>query len=148
MDAHETTATPARRRLDRRTVLKGAAWSVPAVVAVGATPAFAATDSVPPSVSITSISADKGNLTLQGTIGVAPGDLDAVLTNVSYKSVGQQERTPARDLPSQTITVAANPDGTWELVISGASNNTRYVFTIIQSDESENTATDSDEITL
>lgn len=43
MDAHETTATPVRRRLDRRTVLKGAAWSVPAVVAVGATPAFAAT---------------------------------------------------------------------------------------------------------
>lgn len=47
MDQHETTTPTERKPLGRRTVLKGAAWSVPAVVAVGATPAFAATgDSV------------------------------------------------------------------------------------------------------
>lgn len=42
MNAHETETTT-RPGLGRRTVLKGAAWSVPAVVAVGATPAFAQT---------------------------------------------------------------------------------------------------------
>jgi hypothetical protein len=38
---HETTTSPERSVLGRRTILKGAAWSVPAVLAVGATPAFA-----------------------------------------------------------------------------------------------------------
>ncbi len=41
MHEHETTTSPERSVLGRRTILKGAAWSVPAVLAVGATPAFA-----------------------------------------------------------------------------------------------------------
>lgn len=44
MDQHESTTTPERSVLGRRTILKGAAWSVPAVLAVGATPAFAASN--------------------------------------------------------------------------------------------------------
>ncbi len=48
MDQHETTTPTERKPLGRRTVLKGAAWSVPAVVAVGATPAFAATGALLP----------------------------------------------------------------------------------------------------
>lgn len=39
----DTLDAPKRSALARRTLLKGAAWSVPAVVVVGATPAFAAT---------------------------------------------------------------------------------------------------------
>lgn len=45
MHERETTTSPERSVLGRRTILKGAAWSVPAVLAVGATPAFASSTS-------------------------------------------------------------------------------------------------------
>ncbi len=60
MYERETTTSPERSVLGRRTVLKGAAWSVPAVLAVGATPAFASSTS---KVDVTSM-----NVTVDGKI--------------------------------------------------------------------------------
>jgi len=59
MNAHETETTT-RPGLGRRTVLKGAAWSVPAVVAVGVTPAFAQTGEQIPIFESVGLTADRG----------------------------------------------------------------------------------------
>lgn len=150
MDQHETTTPTERKPLGRRTVLKGAAWSVPAVVAVGATPAFAATlDTTPPNATLTGASASGTTITLTGTIGIAPGDnATASLTNEAYRSTGNQGRDADRDLPGQTLTASSYPSGAWTIELAGARANTRYVFTISQSDAAGNVGSDQIEVTV
>jgi len=72
MDQHNATPdTQERSSVARRTVLKGAAWSVPVVAVVGATPAFAATNTAfsftSPTPAVINATNSTSNLTASGT---------------------------------------------------------------------------------
>lgn len=90
MDQRATTTSTERKPFGRRTVLKGAAWSVPAVVAVGATPAFAATGTVP-LLEHVSLSAIRPTAQPQKVVNFTwqlKANADVTVTSISFGATG------------------------------------------------------------
>lgn len=122
VDQHETTASPERKALGRRTILKGAAWSVPAVLAVGATPAFAASNL---KVEVTGIvaSRDKKNVTFTLTVK-NENTIPVTISSVQYPT------PPGKWESFATATISATP---WA---AGSTANT-VQFTGTERDNSD-----------
>lgn len=113
MDQHETTTPTERKPLGRRTVLKGAAWSVPAVVAVGVTPAFAASD-IPPVSEQLSVTNNRGTFTYVWRFR----NDNATAMTVS----GVTATSPATLQPPISVTVSPGATGTFTFTATDAGN--------------------------
>lgn len=108
MNQHETTTPTERKPFGRRTVLKGAAWSVPAVVAVGATPAFAATGGGALAFSDQPAYIYSGNVTAVTFLGTSP-------------AVNQEQTiTVSSGTATGSVTILANQT-TWSVSVNASS---------------------------
>ncbi|MGD8214494.1 hypothetical protein [Aestuariimicrobium sp. Y1814] len=106
MDTIETTETATRTAVARRVLIKGAAWSVPAVTVLSATPAFAATNTV---FAFTDLS---------------PAVINAANPNdsVTVSGTGPDNATVTITIGGTTFTTpVAAPDGKWSYTIPAAS---------------------------
>lgn len=101
----ETTKTIASSALHRRTVVKGAAWSVPAITLLAATPAFAATNTVFAFTSLTPAVINATNPTDSITVSGTGPDNASISLMVGATTWG-------------TVTVTA---GEWSAVIPAGS---------------------------
>jgi len=122
VDQHETTTPTERKPLGRRTVLKGAAWSVPAVVAVGATPAFAATGQEP-TISITSISVAppaEDAIAPSLYINLVNND-DAVVTIIGNATPGSSISVTTDDYTSTEPIIADSTTGDWSHAVPSSA---------------------------
>lgn len=131
VDQHETTTPTERKPLGRRTVLKGAAWSVPAVVAVGATPAFAATgnfftfDKISP--QYLGILPDP-SLAVEVTGTVSSGTVSIVVNNGTTDVLTENATVSGTDW-TYSITTSALPEGVYGVTASSAyGSDTKYFY--------------------
>lgn len=120
MNQHETTTPTERKPFGRRTVLKGAAWSVPAVVAVGATPAFAATPIRTISIDNVSVSPTATNAPTPSLFINRSNDLDAVVTVSGTATPGSSIIVTTTGYNS-TDPIVASETGAWSHQIPSSS---------------------------
>lgn len=132
MDQHNATPDTEPSSVGRRTVLKGAAWSVPVVAVVGATPVFAASNL---KVAVTAASATSGTG-----------------KTVTFKLTVKNPNTIAVTINSVTIPAAA---GQWAsfgpATISSspwAASSTANTITFVGTEGDNSAAFDSFTITL
>lgn len=99
--------------LRRRAVLKGAAWSVPVVVALGATPAYAVSDAPPAPVSFT-VNNTGGTFTYVWTVK-NPNPGATMTVNIASVPVTYYQG-------ANPTTIAAGTDATFQFQATQAGN--------------------------
>lgn len=110
--------------IERRTVLKVAAWATPAITLMSATPAFAATP-VPVKVSVASATGVRSNMNVTFTLTVAnPNNVPVTITGVSFTTPPTGWTSIG---PVTSITPAAFP---------AASTNNHIVFGAVEGNSS------------
>lgn len=115
-EINDTLGAPRRSGLGRRTLLKGAAWSVPAVVVVGATPAFAATGDV---VAITSVTVNTQPTGAPNTSYINISNQNSTVTVVGTATPGVQiVVTATGGYTSDPVTATG---GDWQVIIPAGS---------------------------
>ena len=100
--------------VSRRTIAKGAAWAVPAVVVGAAAPAMAA--SAPPLFSVVSATAPKGGVQL--TLGYAPAYAGFCFTSLTS--------TGTKALTWSTASVCLDGSGRITLVADGSNSGNDF----------------------
>lgn len=122
----ETVEAAERAPVARRTLLKGAAWSVPAVMVVGATPAFAQTggtatftfDTLSPTylnldtLGTTAVVAE-GTVTPSGTVAIVinNGTADVINTNAEVDGTSWSYSIANSDLSEAAYSITASAAG-------------------------------------
>jgi len=125
MDQHNVTPdTHERSSVGRRTVLKGAAWSVPAVAVIGATPALAQSGSKLTVTKITQVRSGKNvdfTLTLKNTNG-----FDVTIGSIQFTTSKEWTNFPSANNTTPDTFAANSEVGT--TTFRAVENNSSAAF--------------------
>jgi hypothetical protein len=133
MDQHNATPDTEPSSVGRRTVLKGAAWSVPVVAVVGATPALAVSNLKLTVTEITAKRPSKGSKYVDFTISVSNTNSVSVdITDISFAT------NTGWDAYTDEVTDLVGASGTATFSFRGKEGNasdafSQLVFTLVDS---------------